>query len=52
MEKAGKLLTAKGAALKKLYDECEDRDSLNSLSEKIELLKVFLLSPKQPPPVS
>ncbi len=39
LEKAGKLLTAEGAALKKLYDECEDRDSLNSLSEKIELLE-------------
>ncbi len=39
LEKAGKLLTVEGAALKKLYDECEDRDSLNSLSEKIELLE-------------
>ena len=39
LEKAGKLLTAEGAALKKLYDECEDRDSLNSLREKIELLE-------------
>ncbi len=39
LEKAGKLLTAEGAALKKLYDECEDRDSLNILSEKIELLE-------------
>ena len=39
LEKAGKLLTAEGAALKKLYDECEDRDSLNSLSEKRELLE-------------
>ena len=39
LEKAGKLLTAEGAALMKLYDECEDRDSLNSLSEKIELLE-------------
>ena len=39
LEKAGKLLTAEWAALKKLYDECEDRDSLNSLSEKIELLE-------------
>ena len=36
--KAGKLLTAEGAALKKLYDECEDRDSLRSISERIELL--------------
>ena len=39
LEKAGKLLTVEGAALMKLYDECEDRDSLNSLSEKIELLE-------------
>ena len=39
LEKAGKLLTAEGAALKKLYDECEDRDSLNSLREKRELLE-------------
>ncbi len=39
LEKAGTLLTAEGAALKKLYDECEDRDSLNSLREKIELLE-------------
>ena len=38
LEKAGKLLTAEGAALKKLYDECEDRDSLKSISGKIELL--------------
>ena len=37
--KAGKLLTAEGAALKKLYDECEDRDSLRSISEQIEQLK-------------
>ena len=36
--KAGKLLTAEGAALKRLYDECEDRDSLRSISERIELL--------------
>ena len=39
LEKAGKLLTAEGAALKKLYDECEDRDSLRTLSERIELLE-------------
>ena len=39
LEKSGKLLTAEGAALKKLYDECEDRDSLNRLREKIELLE-------------
>ena len=39
LEKAGKLLTVEGATLMKLYDECEDRDSLNSLSEKIELLE-------------
>ena len=38
LEKAGKLLTAEGAALMKLYDECEDRDSLKSISGKIELL--------------
>ena len=38
LEKAGKLLTAEGAALMKLYDECEDRDSLRSISERIELL--------------
>ena len=37
--KAGKLLTAEGAALKKLYDECEDRDSLRSISKQIEQLK-------------
>ena len=39
LEKAGKLLTAEGAALKKLYDECEDRDSLRSISKQIEQLK-------------
>ena len=37
--KAGKLLTAEGAALKKLYDECEDRDSLRSISKQSEQLK-------------
>lgn len=39
LEKAGKLLTVEGAALKKLYDECEDRDSLRNLSKKIEQLE-------------
>ena len=39
LEKASKLLTAEGAALKKLYDECEDRDSLRSISKQIEQLK-------------
>ena len=39
LEKAGKLLTAEGAALMKLYDECEDRDSLRNLSKKIEQLE-------------
>ena len=39
LEKAGKLLTAEGAALKRLYDECEDRDSLRSISKQIEQLK-------------
>ena len=38
LEKADKLLTAEGVALKRLYDECEDRDSLRSISERIELL--------------
>ena len=37
--KAGKLLTAEGAALKRLYDECEDRDSLRTLSKQIEQLE-------------
>ncbi len=39
LEKAGKLLTVEGAALMKLYDECEDRDSLRNLSKKIEQLE-------------
>ena len=39
LEKAGKLLTAEGAALKRLYDECEDRDSLRSISKQIEQLE-------------
>ena len=39
LEKADKLLTAEGAALKRLYDECEDRDSLRSISKQIEQLK-------------
>lgn len=39
LENAGKLLTAEGAALKKLYDECEDRDSLRSISKQIEQLE-------------
>ena len=39
LEKAGKLLTDEGAALKKLYDECEDRDSLRSISKQIEQLE-------------
>ena len=39
LEKAGKLLTAEGVALKKLYDECEDRDSLRTLSKQIEQLE-------------
>ena len=39
LEKAGKLLTVEGAALTKLYDECEDRDSLRNLSKKIEQLE-------------
>ena len=39
LEKAGKLLTAEGAALKKLYDECEDRDSLRSIRKQIEQLE-------------
>lgn len=39
LEKAGKLLTAEGAALKKLYDECTDRDSLRGISKRIELLE-------------
>ncbi len=39
LEEAGKLLTVEGAALMKLYDECEDRDSLRNLSKKIEQLE-------------
>ena len=39
LEKAGKLLTAEGAALKRLYDECEDRDSLRSIRKQIEQLE-------------
>ena len=39
LEKADKLLTAEGAALKKLYDECEDCDSLRTLSKQIEQLE-------------
>ena len=39
LEKAGKLLTAEGVALKKMYDECEDRDSLRTLSKQIEQLE-------------
>ena len=39
LEKADNLLTAEGAALKRLYDECEDRDSLRSVSKQIEQLK-------------
>lgn len=39
LEKAGRLLTAEGAALKKLYDECKEHDSLRSISKRIELLE-------------
>ena len=39
LEKAGKLLTAEGAALKRLYYECEDRDSLRSISKQIKQLE-------------
>ena len=39
LEKAGKLLTAEGVALKKMYDECEDRDSLRTLRKQIEQLE-------------
>lgn len=35
LEKAGKMFTAQGYALKKLFDECEDRDSLRKLSERL-----------------
>lgn len=38
LEKAGKMFTAQGYVLKKLFDECEDRDSLRKLSERIENL--------------
>lgn len=36
LEKAGKMLTAEGYMLKKQFDECQNRDTLEIISERLE----------------
>lgn len=39
LEKTGKIFTPEGYILKKLYDECQDRDSLKTLSAQLKQME-------------